>query len=324
MQVLRHLPPLTDPNVLVGTKTADDAAVYQLSPELALVTTADFFTPIVDDPYAFGQIAAANALSDVYAMGGEPLFALNLVGFPKDTLPLDVLTRILSGGCEKAAEAGICIVGGHTIDDPEPKYGLVVVGKVAPDRVVRNVGALPGDRLFLTKPLGSGIITTAIKRGLAPPALIERITNLMATLNRAGAEAMTVVYPDAATDVTGYGLLGHLWEMVSGSAVGAVVDVNRVPVIAEAWEFAQQGVVPGGTQRNLKALEGKVIWEAGVDEVDRLVLSDAQTSGGLLIAVRPERAEELRDALIHRGTLATAEIGSIVEGDRIVVERGNG
>lgn len=320
-QVLRHLPPLTDPNVLVGTTTSDDAAVYQVLPGLALVTTVDFFTPIVDDPYAFGQIAAANALSDVYAMGAKPLYALNLAGFPKDTLPLDVLTQILSGGSEKAREAGINIVGGHTIDDPEPKYGLVVVGTVDPARIVRNVGARPGDRLFLTKPLGSGIITTAIKRGKASPALIDRIIALMATLNRAAGEAMAIVPPDAATDVTGYGLLGHLWEMVSGSGVGAVVHANRVPVVAEAWEFAREGVVPGGTERNLTALDDKVIWEAGVDAVDRLILSDAQTSGGLLIAVPPERAEAMSDALIRLGTLAAADIGSIVEGDRIVVDR---
>jgi len=307
--------------VLVGTTTSDDAAVYQVLPGLALVTTVDFFTPIVDDPYAFGQIAAANALSDVYAMGAKPLYALNLAGFPKDTLPLDVLTQILSGGSEKAREAGINIVGGHTIDDPEPKYGLVVVGTVDPARIVRNVGARPGDRLFLTKPLGSGIITTAIKRGKASPALIDRIIALMATLNRAAGEAMAIVPPDAATDVTGYGLLGHLWEMVSGSGVGAVVHANRVPVVAEAWEFAREGVVPGGTERNLTALDDKVIWEAGVDAVDRLILSDAQTSGGLLIAVPPERAEAMSDALIRLGTLAAADIGSIVEGDRIVVDR---
>lgn len=320
-QVLRHLPPLTDPNVLVGTTTSDDAAVYRVLPGLALVTTVDFFTPIVDDPYAFGQIAAANALSDVYAMGAEPLYALNVAGFPKDTLPLDVLTQILLGGSDKAREAGINIVGGHTIDDPEPKYGLVVVGKVDPARIVRNVGARPGDRLFLTKPLGTGIITTAIKRGLASPGLIDRIIALMASLNRAAGEAMAVVSPDAATDVTGFGLLGHLWEMVSGSGVGAVIHANRVPVVAEAWEFAREGVVPGGTERNLAALENKVMWEDGVDALDRLVLSDAQTSGGLLIAVPPERAEELRDTLIRLGTLVAADIGSIVEGDRIVVDR---
>jgi selenide,water dikinase len=319
--VLRHLPVITDPDVLVGTAFADDAGVYRLSDELALVATVDFFTPIVDDPYAFGLIAAANALSDIYAMGARPLFALNVVGFPRDRLPLDVLTRILAGGCDKAAEAGICIIGGHSIDDPEPKYGLSVIGQVHPDRVVRNVGARPGDRLFLTKPLGSGIITTAIKRGLARPPLIERITRLMAALNRPGAEAMTAVPPSAGTDVTGYGLLGHLWEMVSGSGVGALVTLERVPVLAEAWDLARQDVVPGGTRRNLAYLSDKVVWGPGIDEVDRLVLCDAQTSGGLLVAVPPERAAAFHEALVNFGALAAEEIGTIVEGDRIVVQR---
>jgi selenide,water dikinase len=318
--VLRHLPLITDPNVLVGPQFSDDAAVYQLDAELGLVATLDFFTPIVDDPYAFGEIAAANALSDVYAMGGQPLFALNLAGFPRDTLPLDVLGRILEGGAAKAAEAGIAIIGGHTIDDPEPKYGLVVVGRVRPDRIVRNVGARPGDRLILTKPLGSGIITTAIKRGLAEPALIDRISGLMATLNRAAAEAMVASGPSAATDVTGYGLLGHLWEMVSGSGVGAIVRLDAVPVLPEVWLYARDGVVPGGTRRNLANLEGKVVWGPGVDEVDRLVLADAQTSGGLLIAVPPDKAAALRAALLARGTPAHAEIGELVEGDRIIVQ----
>ena len=319
--MLRHLPVVTDPNVLVGTTFSDDAGVYKLNDETALVATVDFFTPIVDDPYAFGQIAAANALSDVYAMGGRPLFAMNVVGFPKDQLPMDVLSQILAGGCAKTDEAGICIIGGHTIDDPEPKYGLAVVGTVRPDRVVRNVGARPGDRLFLTKPLGSGIITTAIKRGLASPRLIERITALMATLNKSAGEAMAMAHPDAATDVTGYGLLGHLWEMASGSGVAAIVHADRVPVVAEAWELARQDVVPGGTRRNLAHLEDKVIWGDGVDEIDRIVLSDAQTSGGLLVAVPPERASEFQEALVQLGTLATDEIGSIVEGDRIVVQK---
>jgi selenide,water dikinase len=312
---------LTDANVLVGTQSSDDAAVYQVNRELGLVATVDFFTPIVDDPYAFGTIAAANSLSDVYAMGGQPLFALNVVGFPRDTLPLEILGRIVDGGSAKAAEAGIAIIGGHSIDDPEPKYGLVVIGRVPPDRVVRNVGARPGDRIFLTKPLGSGIITTAIKRGLANEQLIERITRVMATLNRAAAEAMGTVQPSAATDVTGFGLLGHLWEMVSGSGVGAVIDVDEVPVLPEAWELANRDVVPGGTRRNLGNLEGKVIWSTGIDDIDQLVLADAQTSGGLLIAVPPAQAERLRQALLERQTTA-ADIGEIVEGDRIIVQHG--
>lgn len=319
--MLRQLPVVTDPNVLVGTQFADDAGVYRLNDELATVSTVDFFTPIVDDPYAFGQIAAANALSDVYAMAGRPLFAMNIVGFPKDKLPLDALTQILAGGCDRASAAGICIIGGHSIDAVEPIYGLAVVGTVHPSRVVKNVGARPGDRLFLTKPLGSGIITTAIKRDLASPALIERVTRLMATLNRAAGEAMLAVAPDAATDITGFGLLGHLWEMVSGSGVGAMIQVDRVPVMPEAWELAAQDVVPGGTRRNLEFLADKVIWGAGVDEIDRIILSDAQTSGGLLVAVPPERAAAFHEALVRLGTPSAAEIGTVVEGDRIVVEK---
>jgi selenide, water dikinase len=315
------LPIVDNPNVLVGTSTSDDAAVFQIAPELGLVATVDFFTPIVDDPYAFGSIAAANALSDVYAMAGTPLFALNVTGFPRDQLPLEILGQIVAGGAAKAAEAGVAVIGGHTIDDPEPKYGLAVIGRIDPNRIVRNVGARPGDRLFLTKPLGSGIVTTAIKRGVASAELIERITRVMTTLNRAGAEAMAAVQPHAATDVTGFGLLGHLWEMISGSGVGAVIDVERVPVLAEAIGLAGQDVVPGGTRRNLASLEDKVTWERGIDDVDRLVLADAQTSGGLLVSVAPEVATAFRDALLTRGTLAAAEIGTIVEGDRIVVWR---
>lgn len=315
------MPLVNNESVLVGTQFADDAAVYQLNAETAIAATVDFFTPVVDDPYDFGQIAAANALSDIYAMGARPLFALNLAGFPRDRLPLDVLGTIVEGGSAKAAEAGIFVIGGHTVDDPEPKYGLAVVGQVAPNRVVRNVGALPGDRLFLTKPLGSGIITTAIKRGLASEQLIQRIVRVMGTLNRGASEAMVEVGPDAATDVTGFGLLGHLWEMVSGSGVGATIDPDQVPVLPEVWQFAREGVVPGGTRRNLAALVDKIIWGNSVDEVDQLVLTDAQTSGGLLIAVRPDRADALRAALEDHNTLAAAEIGTIVPGDRIIVER---
>jgi selenide,water dikinase len=318
--VLRHLPIVTDQQVLVGTHTADDAAVFQLDAEQGIVATLDFFTPIVDDAFAFGEIAAANALSDVYAMGGQPLFALNVAGFPRDRLPLAVLGEILAGGAAKAQEAGIAVIGGHTIDDAEPKYGMVVIGQVAPGRIVRNVGARPGDRLFLTKPLGSGIITTAIKRGVASPELTARIIRVMATLNRSAAEAMRSVLPDAATDVTGFGLLGHLWEMTAGSGVGAEIVVDRVPVLPEVWELARTGVVPGGTERNLRDLADKVVWGPGVDQADRLVLADAQTSGGLLIAVPPARAAELHQLLVERSTLAAAEIGRIVEGDRIVVQ----
>jgi selenide,water dikinase len=313
--VLRHLPPIVDPNVLVGNATNDDAAVYRLNDEQALVATADYFTPIVDDPYDFGQVAAANALSDVYAMGGRPLFALAICGFPRDRLGEGVLERILRGGVDKAAEASIPVVGGHSIDDAEPKYGMAVTGLVHPDRIVRNVGARVGDRLFLTKPIGSGIVATAIKRGLAEPELIRQTVAIMATLNQAAAEAMLEVGVDACTDVTGFGLLGHLAEMTGGSGVAARVYAERVPVIPRARELARQDVVPGGTRRNHAGAADVVRWPVRMAEAEQLVLADAQTSGGLLLAVRPERAEALRSALVARGAPAAAEIGEIVPGD---------
>ena len=301
--------------MLVGHATSDDAAVYRLSDEQALVATVDYFTPIVDDPYDFGRIAAANALSDVYAMGARPLYALAICGFPRDQLGTGVLERILRGGVDKAAEAGIPVVGGHSIDDAEPKYGLAVTGIVNPDRIVRNVGARVGDRLFLTKPLGAGIVSTAIKRGLAESSVVRRAVEVMATLNRDASEAMLAVGPSAATDVTGFGLLGHLREMTSGSGVAARLRAGAVPVQDGVRELAEQDVVPGGTKRNHAGLEGVVRWAPEIDQAEQLVLADAQTSGGLLIAVPAERAEALRGALERAGTPSAAEIGQIVPGD---------
>ncbi len=238
--MLSQLPSCTDPNVLIGTKTADDAAVYRVSDTLAIVQTVDYFTPVVDDPYTFGQITAANSLSDIYAMGAAPLFALNIAGFPADTLPLDVLAKILQGGADKAAEAGISIIGGHTIKDAEPKYGMAVTGVIHPDKVISNAGARPGDRLILTKPLGIGIITTAMKQGKVSAATVAAVTEIMATLNKGAAEAMVTVDTHACTDVTGFGFLGHLSEMVRGSGVGAVINlVER--------SGPGGGVVPGQT-----------------------------------------------------------------------------
>lgn len=281
----------------------------------------DYFTPIVDDPYAFGAIAAANSLSDVYAMGGRPLFALNVVGFPKGKLPIEYLGEILRGGCEKAAEAGIMIIGGHSIDDPEPKYGLVVIGEIHPDRIVTKGGARPGDRLFLTKPLGIGIVSTGIKVGVVRQETIDRAVELMATLNRDAAAAMVDVGVKSGTDVTGFGLLGHLHEMLLASGVGARIRLGSVPVLPEVWALVADGVVPGGTRRNLDHVEGHVDWEPGITEEEQLVLCDAQTSGGLLIAVAPEKAEALAQALRAAGTPAVAEIGEVVEGNRIAVSR---
>jgi selenide,water dikinase len=317
--VLRHLPPVADPNVLVGAETRDDAAVYRLNDETALVATVDFFTPIVDDAYAFGQIAAANALSDVYAMGGRPLFALALVAFPRDLLPTGLLGDITRGGAEKAAEAGCPIVGGHSIDDAEPKYGLSVTGVIDPAHVVTNAGARPGDVLFLTKPLGTGIIATAIKREMADAEIIERAVASMATLNRGASEAMLAVGPHAATDVTGFGLIGHVLEITSASGVGARIHVDALPFLPGLWELARAGAIPGGTRRNLEAVAGMVEWRADLDETSQLVISDAQTSGGLLIAVAPEKADALEAALSRAETPAVSRIGEIVTGNRLVV-----
>ena len=316
--MLRYLPPVLDPAVLVGAETTDDAAVYRLSDDLALVATLDFITPVVDDPYVFGQIAAANALSDVYAMGARPIFALNVVNFPRETLPLEQLGLIVKGGADKAAEAGIAILGGHSVDDPEPKYGLVALGVVHPDRVITNRAARVGDALVLTKPLGIGIITTALKRDAAPPAAIESAVSSMAALNRSASEAMVRVGVSAATDVTGFGLLGHLAELSRASGVGARIEAASVPVIPDARPLARAGFIPGGSRRNLEAVADFVSWNEALDEPARLTLADAQTSGGLLISVPRDRLATLIDALREADTSA-AVIGEVVAGVGITV-----
>jgi len=310
-EVLAALPLPTDPAVLVGTETSDDAAVYRLSDEVAIVETVDFFTPIVDDPYWFGAISAANSLSDVYAMGARPLFGLNIVGFPSNRLPLRVLQRILQGALDKAAEAGVSIIGGHTVDDTEPKFGLAVTGIVHPDRVLRNSTARPGDALVLTKPLGVGIISTAIKRGLADESTAREAAELMATLNRAAAEAMLKVGANACTDVTGFGLLGHLREMAVGSGVDVTLSAGTVPTLPAAWTFAGAGVVPGGTLNNLTHVEPHVTFAPGVSRVAQLILADAQTSGGLLISLPADRADDLLAALHARRVSDAACIGQV-------------
>jgi selenide,water dikinase len=297
--------------LLVGMHTSDDAAVYRLSADLALAQTVDYITPLVDDPYQFGQIAAANAISDIYAMGARPLLALNVVAFPTGALPIAVLEEILRGGADKAREAGVRIIGGHSIDDQEPKYGLAVTGIVHPDRIVRNSTARPGDRLVLTKPLGMGIISTAIKRDAASAALIARAVEVMATLNKDAALAALEVGVDACTDVTGFGLLGHLHEMTAGSRVGARISFRQVPVLPDVVALAAQGIIPGGTRRNLAYAEEFTAFDDAIDAVQRLVLADAQTSGGLLLAVAPARAAALTQALRDKGVPAVAEIGKI-------------
>lgn len=298
----------------MGTSTVDDAAVYRLTDELAIVQTVDVFTPVVDDPYHYGAISAANALSDVYAMGGRPLLALNIVGFPRGKLPLSVLEEILRGGSDKTQEAGVLIAGGHSIDDPEPKYGLAVTGIVHPARIVRNVGARTGDQLVLTKPLGIGIITTGIKQEKTTPRSADEAISLMERLNRDAAEAMLEVGVSVATDVTGFGLLGHLHEMTSGSNVIARLRYDRIPVLAQARTLVREGAIAGGTARNYEYLTSRVDF-GDLDEGDRLILSDAQTSGGLLMAVSEHRLAALTAALQRRHVLA-AHIGEITaEGD---------
>jgi selenide,water dikinase len=289
----------------------DDAAVYRLAADLALVQTVDYITPLVDDPYTFGQIAAANSLSDVYAMGGKPLLALNVVAFPTADLPMDVLTEILRGGIDKAQEAGARIVGGHSIDDREPKYGLAVTGLVHPDRILRKSTARVGDHLILTKPLGTGIVSTAIKRELASADLIARAVAVMTMLNRNAALTAIEVGAHACTDVTGFGLLGHLHEVTSGSQVGAEISFPRVPLLHEVVDLAAQDIVPGGTKRNLAFAQEFVDFDTAIDPVQRLLLADAQTSGGLLVAVAPERTDAFLRALHTSGVPMFADIGVI-------------
>ena len=312
---MSHLPPrLDNPDVLVGQETGDDAAVYRLRPDLALVVTTDFFTPIVDDPYTFGAIAAANALSDIYAMGAQPLMAVNLVAFPIKELGPEVLADILRGGLDKVREAGIDILGGHSIDDQEPKYGLAVTGTVHPDRVRRNRGGRPGDRLVLTKPLGTGVITTAIKHDVAPPASAAAAIEGMLRLNRDAADAMATVDVHALTDVTGFGLLGHLHYLARASGLAARVDAASVPFLSGAEMLADAGEVPGGTRRNERFLVTRVRWPANLSAARQVVLCDAQTSGGLLIAVAANDVTSLLAALEARRVTGSV-VGELTEGE---------
>ena len=300
--------------MLVDAGTADDAAVIRLSAERALVLTTDFFTPIVDDPFDFGRIAAANALSDVYAMGGEPRWCLSLVGWPREKLPLDVLGEVQRGAAAVVAEAGAVIVGGHSIDDPEPKFGLMVVGEVHPDHVTTNAAARPGDALVLTKPIGSGIIATAIKRELAPPETVAAAVAAMTTLNAGAAAAARAAGVRAATDVTGFGLLGHLASLLRASGCAAEIAASRVPLLPGVARLVALGCVPGGTTRNREAVRAGTSFADAVDETTRILLADAQTSGGLLLGVAPGALPALLADLRARGTPAAAHIGTAVSG----------
>ncbi len=310
-RILADMPVPDDARVLVGLNTADDAAVYKINQDTAIVQTVDFFTPIHDDPYQFGAIAATNALSDIYAMGGKPLFALNIVGFPSNRLPMEVLGDILRGAQDKAKEAGLSIIGGHTIEDTEPKFGLAVTGIVHPDKIWTNNGAKPGDALILTKPIGLGIISTAIKRGLAKPETTVTATALMATLNRAAAEVLADFSVHACTDITGFGLLGHLKEMTIGSGVEAEIIAEKVPVLTQAKELVAAKIIPGGTLNNLDYIADMVDWASDVSHTMRTLLCDAQTSGGLLIALPEKEAVDAVLKLQQNGVAQAARIGCI-------------
>jgi selenide,water dikinase len=307
-RVLEALPTVADPSVLVGTAARDDAAVYRIAPDRAMVSTLDFFTPIVDDPFDFGAIAAANAISDIYAMGARPLYALGIIAFPRDRLGTDLLGRMVSGGAAKLAEAGVPVIGGHSIDDAEPKIGYAVTGEIHPDRMVTNQGARPGDLLYLTKPLGSGLVATAIKRGVCPPELERSAVAAMTHLNRAASEAMIGAGATAATDVTGFGLAGHLLEL----GVGAEIHARAVPRLDGVDELAQADLFPSGTRRNHEAASARVDW-GSLPPREQLIMCDAQTSGGLLVALPPEQAGAFEAALAG-APYRPARIGRVVDG----------
>jgi selenium donor protein len=321
-QVLRHVPSVADPRVLVSAATRDDAAVFKLTDDRAIVATLDFFTPIVDDPYAFGAIAAANAFSDVYAMGGKPLIALNLVAWPRDPAMLELLAETLRGGSDVATRAGALVLGGHSVDDPEPKYGMVAIGEAHPDEIRTVAGAQVGDALVLTKPIGTGVLSTALKRGTIEEEEMAEAIRAMSTLNADAADAMrglgSAVH--AATDVTGFGLLGHLRNIVAASHRRARIRAESVPVFERVIALIEGGFVPGGTKRNEEQANEFTTWGSAVSATMRTLVCDAQTSGGMLIAVDPRRADDLVAELRKRQTPAAAVIGVIEAGDGIVVE----
>jgi selenide,water dikinase len=310
------LPKIKNNRVLIGYNNVDDAGVYKLTENLALVQTVDFFPPVVDDPYDYGSIAAANSLSDIYAMGGKPISALNIVGYPKESMPLSALEEVLRGGADKAKEAGVPIIGGHTLKTKEPIYGLSVNGIIHPKKIVSNAGAKSGDILILTKPLGIGIITTAIKRDRVPSKVVNQAVKMMSELNKTASEIMVAYYVKACTDITGYGFLGHLCEMTSASGVGAKVYLSHIPVLDYAWKLAGQNIVPGGTVSNRNFMEGKVDWGKDICEEAKLILCDAQTSGGLLISVTKNKAQKLLSSLKKRGVKSSSILGEIIKDKR--------
>lgn len=306
------LPYQDNPNLLVGMETADDAGVYRLNDETALVVTADFITPPVDDPYLFGQIAAANALSDIYAMGAKPLTALNLAGFPSDQLPLEMLERIIAGALSKIHESGAALAGGHTTEDDEPKFGLSVTGVIHPDKIWRNVGAKVGDRLILTKPVGSGVLFNANQKGWVSTAALESCMEIIITLNKRAAEVMADFEIHACTDVTGFGLAGHAYEMAKPSGVSFLIDLDALPVMDEALEMYKKGVTTGVNISNRANVHGQVRFDRDWPTKHKEIIYDPQTSGGLLVAVPEAQAKPLLEALHESGVAAAVEIGEVV------------
>lgn len=318
MQVLQQLPQFQHPDLLVGNATADDAGVWRLNSEQALVLTVDVLTPVVNDPYLFGQIAAANSLSDVYAMGGKPVAALCLLGYPVGEIKNETVRSMLAGVWDKVREAGAVVVGGHTTKDMELKCGLAVTGVVHPDRIVTNAGVQSGDRLILTKPLGIGIITTALKGNLVRQSVVERACRVMTELNRTAAEIMVDIGVHAATDITGFGLLGHAWEMAQASRVDLVFDASKVPFIEGALALARQNLFPGGSQKNYEFIKTRAVFHPSVPTKVRRLLCDAQTSGGLLIAVSARRTEKLLSRLHRAGISQATEVGWAEVGTGVV------
>ena len=318
--MLSGLPRLADPNLMIGMETSDDAAVYRVSDTLAFIQTVDFFPPMVDDPFTFGQVAAANALSDIYAMGGVPKLALNLFCFPSDKLPPRDVRAILEGGASKVAEAGACLCGGHTIEDKEPKYGLCVTGFVHPDRVLANGGARPGDILILTKPLGSGILTTAAKTDMLEEAAQTTLTSVMTVLNAGAQRAMEGLEVHACTDITGFGLIGHGGEMAQASGLSLRIRAGDLPLLPHAKELARDGIIPAGAYRNRGYMDGKVSFDAAVPLELTDIMFDPQTSGGLLISTAPGDAGRLLEALEEQGVTGARAIGEVIPAEDNLLE----
>jgi selenide,water dikinase len=318
-EILKYLPLPDDPNILVDIDTHDDAGVYRVNDELALVLTTDFFPPVCSDPYEFGQIAAANSISDVYAMGGDPVLALNIMMFPAAKLPMEAYAEIMRGGFDKASEAGVRIIGGHTIDDTPPKYGLAVVGYVNPGRIITNAGARPGDNLILTKPVGTGIIMAGQRLGMADEQDIAEAKRLMKLLNNTGAAIMKKYGIRGATDITGFGLAGHALKMARASNVQFVLNMSRVPLIGKTYTLVDEGCIPGASFRNLEYAEKDIVFEEGLDYNLKMIAFDAQTSGGLLMCVPAGKTQQILDDLLEAGLTEAAVIGNVSESDEKLV-----